>query len=270
MIVPKLISSEVVKEKFYSSTGIQIELGEDDFRLWVAEAYDLLSLPTLLMKKVIGHKQDSSYDFKNYSVELPCDFKALVPSGLSVDGQPVRWNQNSFHYLLGGECCDLDTLNNSSLDIFIDQFGNEFSPQASVSPNLAPLYRDVTFDIYDNKITFNIKEGKLCMSYWALPLDQKGYLMIPDNEKFKRFLTDYIIWKNDYILWRQQSLSDKMYLKSEENKNWSLSSAASSIKLPDVEQLQSMKDSIIRLLPHSTSYYHFFKNLGTPENRRFR
>jgi hypothetical protein len=266
MILPKLISSRVIQERYYSSTGTQNELNSDDFRLWVAEIYQIMGFPGMLMKKVIGHKQDKRYDFHNYTVPLPCDFYALCPGGIAVNGDPVRWTQSAFHYLMKGDCCGLDELNDVSLDIFIDQFGNEFSPQAGA--HLSEFYQDVTFDIYNNQIVFNIKKGKVCMAYWSLPLDNENYLMIPDDEKFKRALTDYVIWKNDYILWRQQAISDKMYQESRDNKDWSIASAANHIKLPDVEQLESMKDTMIRLIPKSTSYWHFFKDLGTQENRR--
>lgn len=268
MILPKLISSKVVKEKFYSSTGIQNEISDDDFRLWIAECYLILGLPAMFKKKIIGHKQDPRYDYKHYKVPLPCDFYKLVPSGISLDGHSVRWSENSFHYLMDGDCCGLDELNSGGTEIFIDQFKTEFSPQALKPGHLDSIYEDVTFDIYDNEITFSKKEGKVCLAYWAYMLDDESYLMVPDDAKLLRALTDYVIWKNDYILWRQQTISDKMYQESRDNKNWSLSSAANNIKLPDIDQLEVLKNSVIRLLPLANSYTHFFRNLGTPEVRR--
>jgi hypothetical protein len=269
MIIPKLVSSREAVEQFYSNTGTQSELNDDDIRLWTAELCDLLKLPLSYIPKVIGHKQNSAYDFTNFTVPLPCDFQSLIPGGIAVNGNPVRWRQNSFHYLMGGDCCDLANLN-TSMDIFVDQFGNEFSPQASVNPNLAPLYQDITFDITDNRIVFNVREGKVCMAYWAIPIDPDGYVMIPDTAKFKRAVADYLTWKNDYILWRQGTLPKDVYIESRNNKEFSIAAAASEIKVPDVEQQESMKNSIVRLLPKVNSYNHFFKDLGTQEQRRMK
>ncbi len=193
-----------------------------------------------------------------------------MPGGIAVNGNPVRWRQNSFHYLADGECCNLEDINNTALDIFIDQFGNEFSPQASVSPNLAPLFQDVTFDITNNELVFNIKEGKVCMAYWSYPIDREGYMLIPDTAKFKRAVSDYLMWKTDYILWRQGTINNAVYQESKEMKQWSIAAAASELKLPDVEQLESMKHSVVRLLPKWNSYNHFFKDLGVQESRRMR
>lgn len=270
MLIPKLVSSRTAVEQFYSNTGIQTEITDDDVRLWVAELVDLIGYPLMYIPKVIGHKQDPVYDFKNYTVSLPCDFYKLMPSGIAVNGNPVRWRQNSFHYLMDGDCCDIDENNTTALDVFIDQFGNEFSPQSSISPNLAPLFQDVTFDITDNKIVFNIKEGKVCLAYWSYPIDNEGYMMIPDTAKFKRAVSDYLTWKNDYILWRQGTINNQVYQESKQMKEWAIASASAELKLPDVEQLQSIKDSVVRLIPKGFSYFHFFKDLGTAESRKMR
>lgn len=266
MIINKLCSSREVVEKFYSDTGIQTELINDDVQLWTLEFCDLISYPLQYLPKIIGYKQDPVYDMQNYSVPLPCNFYKLIPAGIALDGESVRWRQNAFHYLMDGECCNLEALNNSQ-DIFLDNFGNEFSPQVG-NANSWNQNRDITFDITDNKIVFNIKTGKVCLAYLEYPVDSEGYVRIPDDTKFKRGLTSYLIWKNDYILWRQQSISDKVYQESKQNKEWGIASVSAHFKLPSVEQLQSISDSVVRLLPlPATSYFQFFKNLGERESR---
>lgn len=266
MIIPKLTSSKEVVEKFYNSTGTSTEIIDDEVKLNIVELFDLIEYPLMYLPKIIGYKQDPRYDFTNYKVPLPCDFFKLYPSGISVDGNPVRWRSNSFHYLMDGDCCSIDNLNRTGLELFTDQFGNEFSPSEG-STTADNSFRDVTFDINNDEITFNIKSGKVCMAYWAYPVDNQGFLMIPDDSKFKRACTDYLIWKNDYILWRQQLISDKVYQESRNNKDWAISSVSSHFKLPDIEQLEGMKSSLIRLIPRINSYAHQFRDLGILESR---
>jgi len=124
MIVTKLVSAKEAVEKFYTDTRSQNFLTEDEVKLWTAEIFDLIKFPLQYIPKVIGHKQDPAYDFKDYKVPLPCDFVAFIPGGISVNGNPVRWRSNSFHYLMDGDCCDTQNLNSTVLDIFTDQFGN--------------------------------------------------------------------------------------------------------------------------------------------------
>lgn len=256
MIVPKLISSKVCAEMFYSKTGIQTELLDDDLRLWASEAYLLIGSPMTFIPKVVGSNVRADYAFKDYSVQLPCDFHKLIPGGISVNGVPVKWRSNAFHHLKDGDCCNLDYLN-TPVEIFTDNFGNQFSPSAGRL--LHNQLEEYTFDIVDDRMTFNVKTGELCLAYWSLPIDNEGYVMIPDTAKFKRAITDYLIWCNDYILWRQDSLKDKVYQTSEANKEWSISSAISELKVPDVEQTESIKDLMIRLKPAVQEYNRFFR-----------
>jgi len=267
MIVPKLVSSKVCLEQFYSSTGIQTEVNEDDFRMWCSELHGIMDIPTTLIKKVIGSKSDKRYHFDNHKIPLPCDFVHLIGAGLIVNGQSVRWSQDNFHYLHPNECCDMENINYHKIETFEDQFGNQFSPDVGQPFGLDVT--DITFDIQDGYINFNIKKGKVCMAYWSLPVDNEGFIMIPDTALFRRAVTDYLIWKNDYILWRQGAISDKVYQVSEENKRWSISAAANELKLPDVAQLQSMKELIVRLLPKVNEYYHYWGGAGLQEQRSF-
>lgn len=270
MIVTKLISSKEAVEKFYIDTRSQNFITPDEAKIWTAEIFDLIKYPLQYIPKVIGHKVDPAYEFTDYKVPLPCDFRAFIPGGIAVNGNPVRWATNSFHYLMDGDCCDITNLNATMLDLFRDQFGNEFSPQSTVNPNTPAILQDITFSVYGENIQFNIKEGTACIAYYSYPLDNEGFVMIPDEAKFKRALSDYLIWKHDYIQWRQGALNDAVYRESKENKLWSIAAAASELKIPDDFQLDSMKDSLIRLIPKFNARTHFYKDLGVQESRRFR
>ena len=266
MLIPKLVSSRVCVEMFYAYTSIQSELIEDDIRLGIGEVCELIAYPLQNIQKVIGSKTNSAYAFTNYTVPLPCDFFKLIPSGILVDGSPVRWRQDSFHYLMDGDCCNLDSINSTVVQEFTDQFGNIFSPQAGTSVSNSTL-RDVTFDISDNRIVFNIPKGDVCLAYWSIPLDSEGYVMIPDTAKYKRAVTDYLIWRNDYILFRQGVIGRDLYQISEQNKMWSIGSASNELKLLDSEQLEVLKNGLIRLLPAINQYNSNFRSFGTQEQR---
>lgn len=270
MEIPKLVSSKECVERFYTDTGIQEFVNPDDIKVWAVEVFDLIGYPLQYIPKVIGHKQDPAYEFDNFRVPLPCDFVAFVPGGLAVNGNPVRWATSAFHHLLSGDCCDIDTLNQTHIDVFIDNFGSEFSPQATANTAEPTVFQDVTFTVVDGYIVFNIKKGKVCMAYYAYPVDNEGYIMIPDIAQYKRAVTDYLIWKNDYIMWRQGSIPPNVYVESRDNKNWSIAAAASKLKVPSDAQTESMKNSLIRLIPRFNSRTHFYNNLGLQESRRFR
>ena len=49
-----------------------------------------------------------------------------------------------------------------------------------------------TYKIQGDRIFTSIKEGDVYLSYLAIPIDEEGYPMIPDNSKFTRALEAYI------------------------------------------------------------------------------
>ena len=97
MIVTKLISAKEAVEKFYLDTRSQNFITPDEARIWTAEIFDFIKYPLQYIPKVIGHKQDPAYDFKDYKVPLPCDFVSFMPGGIAVNGNPVRWKIGRAH-----------------------------------------------------------------------------------------------------------------------------------------------------------------------------
>lgn len=263
MIIHRYTSIKPILERVYADTGYQFEIPHDDLILWTVEAIELIGYPLSYVPKIIGYKNDPAYDFTSYRVPLPCDFHRL--QSIAVNGYPAYYRSSSFHYLLDGACCGLDSLTSDQQDLFITEAG-EFSPQA------LPLNTDsgssiITFDINDNYITFNIESGKACVAYSALPIDEDGFPIIPDDAKYRRAVQDYLIHKIDYRLWRQGFIDEKVFKQSERNWLWSIGSASSHLKMPSIEQMELLKNSLTRLIPRFHSYQNFFRDLVTNKDR---
>ncbi len=263
MIITKTISSKSCVEAMLINTKSADIINTDEVKLWTAEVFDLIGYPLQYIPKVTGHKQNPKYDYTNYKVPLPCDFLKFIPGGIVVNGYPVRWRSNSFHYLMDGDCCDIENLNKKTIDIFTDNFGNEFSPQF---PDTNAPFEDITFDVYNDEIQFNKKEGKVCLAYYAYPIDNEGFVMIPDTVRYRRAITDYLIWRTDYIMWRQGLINQDVYREALSQKNFSVGAAISESKTPDEYQLSSMRNTLVRLLPIMNAELNGYKDLGSYHN----
>lgn len=304
MLIAKYTSSKETINNFFRNTAYNDLFNLGDAAYWVYEAMELIGHPLQYIPKVIGHKQGGDccdgnpcYDLGNtsgqtptpaapithpatphthvsgtqasstnmghYRVELPADFHKLI--AVAVDGVLAIPAQNMFHHMLDGACCgfDSDALPSEN---FYDNFGNTFSPQA------LPLNRRIVtnapqFTINNNYMTFDIKEGKVCMAYLAFPLDCEGFPLVPDDLKYKRAVASYIQLKMDYILWRQDMLSDKVYLKSEEEWKWSVASASSHLKMPDVNQMESLRRQLTKMIVRTEDFRTGFSSVNTRGHR---
>ena len=68
--------------------------------------------------------------------------------------------------------------------------------------------------------------------------------------------------KMDYILWRQDMLSDKVYMKTEEDWRWNVASASSHIKMPDVNQAESLRRQLTKMVVRTEDFASAFSNIN--------
>jgi len=264
MLIEKYTSIKPIIEKVYIDTDYQMEIPFEDLIIWAVDAMDLLGYPLTYVPKVMGKGGDPTYDFTNYRIQLPCDFHRL--EAVAVDGATAYHATDSFHQLMDGACCGFDNVSSATQDIFLTAIAS-YSPQADpITPQMSnsPV---VTFSINDNFITFNKQKGEACIAYKAFPVDDDGFPLIPDNAKYIRFITTYLIWKLDHRLWRAGYISEKVYRESKDEYLWAAGSASSALKMPSVAQWESMKQAFFRLIPQINSYGNNFKDQLTKNGR---
>lgn len=268
MQIAKYTSLKSVVSRVYADTQFNYEIPHEDLILWTIEVMDLLGSPMTYVPKIMGYKLDDAYDFSDFRIPIPCDFHSLA--AIAVNGVPAVAASDSFHNLMDGKCCGYDAVPTEVQDLFYSNFTDVvYSPQAGsmnfqASVGALPL---ITFSMNDSWITFNVESGKACMAYWAFPVDDDGFPLIPDDTKYKRAVTNYLIHKVDYILWRRGIISDKVFQKSELESNWSIGSASNHLKVPDVHQMELIKRSLVRLVPKFDSYNTFFADLAAKNYR---
>jgi len=295
MQIAKYTSTKEIINNFMRNTAYNEHVNLGDMAYWVYEAMELIGFPLQYIPKVIGHKNDSQYmlggtsavpvtnatqehpaephthltsyetstTIGHYKVELPCDFHKLM--AVSVDGVMAVPASSLFHHLIDSDCCG-DFTDSNPPELFYDNFGNVFSPQA-LPLNIYLATNPPSFTINNNFMTFNVKEGKVCMAYWAFPLDDEGFPLIPDDIKYKRAVSSYLQYRMDYIMWRQDLLTDKVYVKSEQDWMWNVASASSHLKTPDLNQMEAMRRQFTKMIVRNQDFRTGFANISLPGYR---
>ena len=231
-------------------------------------------------------------DIKNYRAELPCDFYSLEQ--IAVNGLPAEYSGNTFHHLLDGACCGVEGYTTLANDVKERNWGElvkvtesegygssyyverndalsntegglmSFDMTTTVDSNFNPI----TFDINNNNITLSVKEGKVCMAYLAIPTDIDGLPLIPEDTSYQLAVKKYLTMKIDYIAWRRNELQPAIFQHSEQEWAWYVGQAGNKAKMPNIDQLESIKNQVMRLLPQVNHHETFFKSLGSPELRK--
>jgi len=286
----KYISLNSIMEQVYADNGYQFELPWVDIMMWTEEALNLIGHPRQYIRKVTGHKENPNLDIKNYRAQLPCDFHSLEQ--VAVNGMPAEYSGNTFHHLLDGGCCGIEGFANlaahvqeqnwgelvkvtnddgtSSYEQRNDSLSNteggimSFDMTGAMDSEMGPI----TFDLNNNNITLSVKEGKVCMAYLAIPTDDEGLPLIPEDTSYQLAVKKYLTMKIDYIAWRRGTLQQAVFEHSQQEWMWYVGQAGNKAKMPNLDQIEAIKNQTMRLLPRINQHETFFKSLGSPEIRK--
>jgi len=294
-MVYKLTSVKRVIAKVFTD----LDLKEGDHRIadmieWAGEALEKIGGFPSFINKVTGRDNVPLLELENYQVKLPCDFHSMIQVGYStVEGgpfYPMRYATGSFDSGVLNEDLvtptDIPTLPDTELinvvmDLYtldykdaLTKINNEPNIRTLVSQMLANktlgnkyAYASNTFDytytIRPGYIKTNVRNGYLMMAYQAVPVDNEGYPLIPDDQSYMEAIYWYINMKLIYPDWRSGRVRDGIYYDAKRSWAHYSKQAYGNAMMPNgTEQMESIKNVWLRLIPEIHEQDTFFSTLG--------
>lgn len=230
------ISLKTVIAKLYRTLGINEEIPEINIVEWASEALDLIG--------AFGQYEiiTDCIELNSGKAKLPCSFYKL--QGVNFKGHPLHWatQSNANNY----QCSDCQ--------IPVCQSGG----------------CDYTFYLNDSYIITNIglsddTDQNICLTYLSIPVDENGWPLIPSDIYYQKAIESFIIHMLDYQEFRKGKITDKVFEKSESNWLFYVNSARASALMPNIAQLERLKNVWRKLLPNTNSYNRGFTDLGKQE-----
>lgn len=186
-----------------------------------------LGLPPIYLDKVV------TVDIDNYRAALPCDLIAI---------RQVK-----------------DVKNNISLRATTDTFH-------LIHDEKKPIMRqEGTFKTQGNIIYTSFKEGKIAIAYRAIPVDEEGLPMIPDNSIFLKALELYIKKEWFTIQFDMGKIAPAVLQNVQQEYAWKVGQLNTEFILPSVSEMQAITGIFNQLLPRVTEFKKGFKYLGDTE-----
>lgn len=245
-----------VISKVYRDTGSPDYINWKDLIEWAGEGLNLIGAHLQYKRRVTGDLGNPNLILENYKAKLPCDFFALEQ--LAINGQAAHYSGNTFLHMMDGSCCSNVIPDDNYQDLFVDNFANLFSNLGEMRGS--ELHKRYTYDINDDYITANIKDGTICMAYIAIPLDDNGYPQIPDHVSYIEAISKYCIMKIDYIGWRTGKISADLYRHSEREWLWYCGQAKAAASMPSIDKLELIKKRWVKLIPEMNQHFVMFKS----------
>lgn len=296
------ISVKEVIAKVISDLEIEDErVRLNDMIEWTGEALRKIGGFPTLVSRVSGIDDEIGspplIKISNYRAELPCDlvsitqlfvsltqagqfYPARIASGTAEQRQGQRNLQTSDNWsyppdmydkinfvsdIYGLSYSDAFALINSqpNLENVLDKVFVNTSK--GISSTIEPEQRDLTYTVNPPYVDVNIRDGYIMLAYKAIPTDCDGYPMIPDDEDFKEAIFWYINMKLLYPKWRSGHVSEGVYVHAESEWKKKKLAAYANVIMPSVDDMESLKNAWIRLIPRINEHNTGFKFMGNRE-----
>jgi len=245
------VSLDRILEKVYQDEGYDHEVDWGDALEWTGEALGLIGAPAVYIDKITGtHPMTPNVVVDQHKGELPIDFVNLLPGGCrNVSTTEVyRYATDTFNAAPG-----TPTYNSTT--------GLKENTRAIHTVN-----NDKTYSLKGGYIFVNDESVTLELAYKAFMIDDRGFPMIPENDRVIKCIQSCITYHTDHRLWRKNKISKEVYDHSEREYLWYIGSAGNALRKPHPDKTESWTKQWVRLNPVLNSHLSSYKFVGNQED----
>lgn len=186
-----------------------------------------MGLPNIYIEKI------EDIEIRDYRGMLPCDLISINQVRTSRDGICMRSMTDNFN---------ANPINNGRLS----RGENTFKTQGRI-------------------IYTSFKDGDIQISYKAIPVDEEGFPMIPDNSIFLKALELYIKKEWFTIQFDLGKISSAVLQNTQQSYAFVAGQCNSEFLLPSVSEMESITNILNQMIPRNSEFIRGFKNLGNRE-----
>ncbi len=229
----KIILDKILRDSLFSN--IQLEAAID----YCVSFFSHVDVPQLFIEKYV------EIPVENYTGILPSDFVYL--NQIVINNVGVREATDTFHKFYK----EMTTADNFEESVHIKRSA------------------DYTFKIQGDYIYTSLEKCIVKMSYRAIPIDEDGFPLIPDNPTMHRALQAFIELEYLRILWRNGKVTDKVYEDAKQLYAFAVGAYETDARKIDLSMAETLTN-LNTLLPRRSEFIHRFRNTGTVENWKTR
>jgi len=256
-MIYNLVSCKKVLAKVFSDLDLQEGTHRvSDMLEWLGEGLKKIGSFPQMVTKVTGKEETPLLLMEDYQAKLPVDLYSINQVSYSVNIQgpfyPMRASSGSY----------------SNNHVVTTQYGtnSQSTPSTVPSGESNTIFSvDYQYSINGGYIKTNIRDGYLLISYQAIPTDTDGYPLVPDDESFFEALYWYINMKLMYPKWVAGQIRDAVYYDAKSSWNYYRKQAYGNAMMPNGDQLETIKNVWIRLIPEINADKSFYSTIGEQE-----
>ena len=122
-----------------------------------------------------------------------------------------------------------------------------------------------SYVIENNLIKTSFKDGKICLSYTAFPVDEECYPLVPDDISFREAMFWYI-YKKMLLGGYMPNANGMTYDIAEQQWKYYCTQARNSANYPDIAGYESFLNQWVRLVPNINRFDDNFRDINKRED----
>lgn len=255
------VSIKNIIDSLYRDLGLETEPNWLDWIEWAATALEYIDARWQYVIRTTDNCDKDYLEVSCHKAELPDDFHALIEPVI-MNGRVLIPNHNSklyASYVTSNEVTDR---------------ANNIPITDNIAPRIVNNVENINgvdyYTIIDNCLYTTIAEGTIVLSYYAIPVDDDGYPMIPDEFFYKEAVKSYITYRMLYIRFLAGSITDRVYLDAKNKWIYAAQAAINAAKTPTVGEMESIKRQWVRLFPDMNAYDKGLRTIGLQFNKRLK
>lgn len=131
-----------------------------------------------------------------------------------------------------------------------------------------PYSLERAFKTQGRIIYTTFKKGKVEIVYRAIPVDEEGYPLILDNEKYKNALELYIKKEKFCKFFERGKIPQAVFQHIEQEYFWAAGQLSTELKMPSLSQWENISQAHNQLLMKGNEFRKGFETTGIPEYYR--
>ncbi len=247
-----------------------------DILEWVYYAMELIGAQQVYVQKTTDGNEDLGHPtpvlIENGRGELPIDLHQIIQVRDYNTGRVLRATIDSYlisknNISFGVHDSRTLRVSNTTEKISLatdNQYGRLYNSEIN-----SGYVGELTYSVNNSYIFTSFDSGYVEISYMAFPTDSRGFPLIPEDAKYIKAVESYIIERVARRLWLQDRMSTDKYKVLEQEWLWYVGSAKGSMNTLSLDQMESLKNQLTRLIPRSNLHDSGFKTFGDREQTTF-
>lgn len=296
MINNRLISSNTVIAKVIADADLrENEIRISDMKEWLFEGMQKIGAIPQYEHKI------AVLPIKQHQASLPCDLYKLGQVAYSASNNggwlPMRKTTSSFSVFHDSRCNpnmlikDVDLLplvknmfnlvdDKEALDKLNETKGlrdtlqslvNQYTVHSINGVPLDTVNRHIDATMFSRELQYDTKPGYIITSmpcgfvkiaYYAIYTDEDSMPMIPDMESYKECLYWYVMMKLMYPKKLRGQINQNDYIEICNSYNFYRKQAYAEAMMPEVDDMESVKNQWLKLYPELNDHDLFFSTTG--------